>query len=169
MRCPHCSSEDSHVIDSRSRFNSEQIRRRRECVKCKGRFTTHEVIERRYPQIVKQNRQREHFDIEKLKKGMTLALHKRPISGEITQEALNHILRRLLETGKSELSSKCLGGWVMEELRNLDHIAYVRFASVYRNFDDLNTLLNIAMELRQEFPPSKRPQQLDILDSGDDN
>lgn len=143
MRCPFCGIEDTKVIDSRLVAEGDQVRRRRECQKCSERFTTYETAELLLPKVVKQNGVREPFDEAKLRAGMLRALEKRPVEVEKMEAALNHIKHALMATGEREVSSLDIGEAVMVQLRALDHVAYVRFASVYRSFQDLN-------EFRQE-------------------
>ena len=126
------------VIDSRLVAEGDQIRRRRECQNCSERFTTYETAELLLPKVVKQNDVREPFDEEKLRAGIQRALEKRPVSVEQLEAAVSHIKHDLMATGEREVSSLVVGEKVMEHLRRLDHVAYVRFASVYRSFEDLN-------------------------------
>ena len=138
MRCPFCSKEDTKVIDSRLVAEGDQIRRRRECLSCSERFTTYEAAELLLPKIVKQNGVREPFDEVKLRSGIQRALEKRPVSVEQVEAAIGQIKHDLLATGEREVSSLTVGEEVMQQLKLLDHVAYVRFASVYRSFKDLN-------------------------------
>lgn len=138
MHCPFCSALDTKVIDSRLVSEGDQVRRRRECITCAERFTTFESAELVMPRIIKQNGNREPFDEDKLRSGLIKALEKRPVSIERVDEAINRIKSHLRATGEREVSSRILGEQVMEELRQLDEVAYVRFASVYRRFKDLN-------------------------------
>ncbi len=143
MHCPFCSAEDTKVIDSRLVAEGDQVRRRRECLSCKERFTTFEIAELLMPRIIKKNGTREPFDENKLKAGLLRALEKRPVSIEAIESALNHIKHFLQATGEREVKSVVVGEKVMEQLKQLDEVAYVRFASVYRRFKDLS-------EFRQE-------------------
>lgn len=138
MRCPFCSEEDTKVIDSRLVAEGEQIRRRRECQTCTERFTTYETAELLLPKIIKQNDVRQPFDENKLRGGILRALEKRPVSVEQIETAVSHIKHELMATGEREVSAIRVGEAVMQHLRELDHVAYVRFASVYRSFQDLN-------------------------------
>lgn len=139
MRCPFCHGLETKVIDSRDSNDGEQIRRRRECLACKERYTTYEVAELSFPRVVKRNdNARETFDENKLKQGMLTALEKRPVSFDAVEAALSRIKRRLRALGEREVSSEVLGDWMMDELRTLDDVAYVRFASVYRSFQDVH-------------------------------
>jgi transcriptional repressor NrdR len=143
MRCPFCGAEDTKVIDSRLVAEGDQIRRRRECQTCTERFSTYETAELMLPKIIKQNEVRQPFDEAKLRSGILRALEKRPVSVEQIETTVGHIKHSLISTGEREVSSIRVGETVMEHLRQLDHVAYVRFASVYRSFEDLN-------EFRQE-------------------
>lgn len=138
MHCPFCKAQDTKVIDSRLVAEGEQVRRRRECLQCTERFTTYEGAELVMPRIVKQNGNREPFDEMKLRAGLQRALEKRPVSVEEVEAALARIKQSLRATGERELPSRRLGEIVMNELRELDQVAYVRFASVYRSFQDLS-------------------------------
>lgn len=143
MHCPFCDADDTKVIDSRLVADGAQVRRRRECQACSERFTTYETAELVMPRIVKRDGTRVPFDEEKLRASILLAIQKRPVSVEQLEAAITHIGARLRATGEREVASSVLGEAVMEELRKLDEVAYVRFASVYRNFKDIN-------EFRQE-------------------
>ena len=138
MHCPFCGADDTKVIDSRLVAEGDQVRRRRECVDCKDRFTTYELAELLMPRVIKQDETREPFDEEKLRAGLHRALEKRPVSVEQIEAALSQIKRFLQSTGEREISSQIIGEKVMDQLRCLDDVAYVRFASVYRSFQDLN-------------------------------
>lgn len=138
MRCPFCSHPDTKVIDSRLIADGEQTRRRRECISCGERFTTFESAELLMPRIVKQDGTREPFNEDKLRSGIQRALEKRPVSVEDVESALARIKHTLRTTGEREIDSRILGECVMNELRQLDQVAYVRFASVYRSFQDIS-------------------------------
>ncbi len=138
MHCPFCSEENTKVVDSRLVSGGNQVRRRRECLGCAERFTSYELAELVMPRIIKSDNKRVPFDEEKLRAGMTKALEKRPISTEQIENAINHIMHQLRSTGEREINSKFLGELVIEQLRALDQVAYVRFASVYRSFQDVN-------------------------------
>jgi transcriptional repressor NrdR len=138
MHCPFCNAVDTKVIDSRLVAEGNQVRRRRECVTCEERFTTFESAELLMPRLIKQNGEREPFNEDKLRAGMMKALEKRPVGVEQVDEALSRINHALRASGEREVPSKMVGGLVMDELRKLDEVAYVRFASVYRSFKDLN-------------------------------
>jgi len=138
MYCPFCSAEDTKVIDSRLVSEGAQVRRRRECLSCHERFTTFEVAELLMPRVIKQDGTREPFNEEKLRNGMQRALEKRPVSTERIEAAVDSIKHRLQAMGEREVETQVIGGMVMEELRHLDQVAYVRFASVYRSFEDIS-------------------------------
>ena len=138
MHCPFCSADDTKVIDSRLVDEGDAVRRRRECQSCGERYTTFETAELVMPRIIKRDGSREPYDEEKLKFGLIKALEKRPVSVDQIDAALNHIKHRLRETGERELPARQIGEEVMRELRNLDPVAYVRFASVYRDFQDVS-------------------------------
>lgn len=138
MQCPFCNALDTKVIDSRLVAEGNQVRRRRECITCQERFTTFETAELVMPRLVKQNGEREPFNEDKLRSGMLKALEKRPVGIEQVDEAITHINHALRASGEREVPSKMVGELVMKELRRLDEVAYVRFASVYRSFKDLN-------------------------------
>jgi transcriptional repressor NrdR len=142
MHCPFCNALDTKVIDSRLVAEGNQVRRRRECVTCEERFTTFESAELLMPRMIKQNGQREPFNEDKLRSGILKALEKRPVSLEKVEEAIGRINHFLRASGEREIPSNMVGEKVMEELRKLDEVAYVRFASVYRIFKDLNEFRN---------------------------
>lgn len=143
MHCPFCSADDTKVIDSRLVAEGDQVRRRRECLSCHERFTTYEVAELLMPRVIKQDGTREPFDEAKMRAGLLRALEKRPVSTEAIESAINQIKHFLQATGEREINARAIGEKVMEQLQSLDEVAYVRFASVYRQFQDLN-------EFRQE-------------------
>jgi len=151
MHCPFCSATDTKVIDSRLVADGGQVRRRRECLSCKERFTTFETAELVMPGVVKQDGTRQPFDEEKLTRGFNKALEKRPVSIEAIERAINNIKARLRSTGERELQAITIGEQVMDELRQLDEVAYVRFASVYRSFQDIN-------EFKEEVERLSRPE-----------
>lgn len=165
MHCPFCSFEDTRVIDSRLVGEGDQIRRRRECSSCKERFTTYESAELNFPKIIKSDGRREQFMEEKLRGGVMRALEKRPVEIDRVEDAIARIKRRLRASGERELGSRQVGDWVMEELRALDQVAYVRFASVYRSFEDVRAFLEEIERLENELPPELRVSQLDLLPS----
>ena len=138
MHCPFCAADDTKVIDSRLVAEGDQVRRRRECLSCAERFTTYEMAELVMPRIIKQNGNREPFDENKLRSGFLRALEKRPVSVEDIEAVINQIKNELRATGEREIKSRVLGELVMDRLKGLDPVAYVRFASVYRSFQDVD-------------------------------
>jgi len=138
MHCPFCSAEETKVVDSRLVAEGDQVRRRRECLECHERFTTFETAELLLPRVIKQNGQREPFNEEKLRAGIQRAVEKRPVSIERVESAVSQIKHALQATGERELPARAIGELVMEQLRELDQVAYVRFASVYRRFEDVS-------------------------------
>ena len=138
MHCPFCGADDTKVIDSRLVADGDSVRRRRECQSCGERFTTFETAELVMPRVVKRDGTREPFDEDKLRRGLTRALEKRPVSIEEIESAINRIMHNLRSTGERELPSLRIGEEVMKELRRIDGVAYVRFASVYRDFQDVS-------------------------------
>ena len=138
MHCPFCSADDTKVIDSRLVAEGGQVRRRRECLSCKERFTTYEMAELLMPRVIKSDGTREPFDEQKLRAGLQRALEKRPVSVEEIEAAISQIKHRLQATGEREVPSRLLGEEVMRRLHELDEVAYVRFASVYRSFQDIS-------------------------------
>ncbi len=137
MHCPFCAAEDTKVIDSRLVAEGDQVRRRRECLSCAERFTTYEAAELVMPRVIKQNGNREPFNEDKLRAGFLRALEKRPVSVEDIEAVINKIKNSLRATGEREVKSLVLGELVMDNLKALDQVAYVRFASVYRSFEDI--------------------------------
>lgn len=138
MHCPFCSADDTKVIDSRLVADGNSIRRRRECTTCGERFTTFEMAELVMPYVIKRDGTREPFNEDKLRRGLLRALEKRPVSAEQVESAISHIQHQLRTTGEREVPAKQVGEEVMTELKRLDAVAYVRFASVYRDFQDLS-------------------------------
>ncbi len=139
MRCPFCNSEDTKVIDSRPADEQNAIRRRRECVNCAKRFTTYERLETFPLMVIKKDQSREPYDREKAEAGILLACHKRPVSVEQVSAILDDLESRLFNTGRMEVPSSMIGEIIMDRLYDLDAVAYVRFASVYREFKDVDT------------------------------
>jgi transcriptional repressor NrdR len=153
MHCPFCSAEDTKVIDSRLVAEGDQVRRRRECLSCKDRYTTYEVAELVMPRLIKQNGSREPFNEEKLRAGFLRALEKRPVSIEAIEAEIQQIKHALRATGEREVKSLVLGELVMEHLKQLDQVAYVRFASVYRSFQDIAEFRDAIESLEAEPTP----------------
>ena len=141
MKCPYCENEDSKVIDSRHTEDGREIRRRRECEKCGRRFTTYEKIEEMILMVIKKDGSRQAFDRNKLLNGIIRACEKRPVSIAEMEKIVDDIERGLNNTMEKEVDSKLIGELVMEELKDIDEVAYVRFASVYRQFTDVNTFV----------------------------
>lgn len=150
MHCPFCGGKETKVVDSRYANGGDAIRRRRECLECTERFTTYETAELSMPRIIKHDHSRECFDEQKLRRGLLKALEKRPVSVSKIDDAVATIKRKMMALGEKELDSKKLGDWVMIELKNLDHVAYVRFASVYRCFQDVQAFEEEIQRLKQE-------------------
>lgn len=150
MKCPYCGYEESKVIDSRPADEGERIRRRRECLKCAKRFTTHEVIETVPIIVVKRDKSREVFDRNKLTAGLLRACEKRPVSIEQIENMVDSIESQLQASLDREVTSKTIGELTMEQLKNVDEVAYVRFASVYRQFKDINTFMDELNKLLKE-------------------
>jgi transcriptional repressor NrdR len=148
--CPFCFEPDTRVIDSRLVDEGERVRRRRECTACRERFTTYETAELSLPRIIKSDGRREAFSEDKLRTGMLRALEKRPISIPQVDAAIAQIKRQLRASGEREIPSRQIGDWVMEQLRALDQVAYVRFASVYRSFQDVRAFLEEIERLKSE-------------------
>ena len=163
MHCPFCTHSDTRVIDSRLLGEGDQIRRRRECQSCKARFTTYETAELSLPRIIKSDGRRETFSDEKLRGGIVKALEKRPVAMERVENSINQVKRKIRESGEREIDSVKIGELVMDALRGLDQVAYVRFASVYRSFEDVRAFLEEIERLENELPPGLREQQLDLL------
>lgn len=157
MHCPFCAADDTKVIDSRLVSGGDQVRRRRECLTCKERYTTYEVAELVMPRIIKQNGNREPFDEEKMRAGFLRALEKRPVSVEDIEAVINKIKHTLRATGEREVKSLVLGELVMSNLKSLDQVAYVRFASVYRSFQDLSEFRDEIERLEAEPVASESP------------
>jgi transcriptional repressor NrdR len=147
MKCPFCGVDDTQVIDSRVNDEGDSIRRRRKCGACDKRFTTYETAELHLPQVVKQNGTREEFKREKLRLSFTRALHKRPVPTEYVDNALNHITQKILSLGEREVPARDLGEMVMHELKMMDKVAYIRFASVYRSFSDVDDFSDVIRDL----------------------
>ena len=163
MRCPFCAAEDTKVIDSRLANEVDQVRRRRQCQTCHERFTTFESAELHMPLIVKSSGVREAFQEDKLRSGIIRALEKRPVDAEAVEAAINRIKHAIRATGEREVNSRMLGEWVINELRELDQVAYVRFASVYRSFEDINEFREEIERLEREPSPELRKHQMTLL------
>jgi transcriptional repressor NrdR len=162
MHCPFCGHEETKVNDSRLTGEGQQIRRRRECLKCGERFTTFETAELVMPRVVKSDASREPFDESKLRGSLLKALEKRPVSSEALDVAVAHICHKLRTLGEREVPSRQLGELAMEELRHLDEVAYVRFASVYRSFQDVEAFREEIERLRHQPTREEDKSQLPL-------
>ena len=154
MKCPFCGADETTVADTRINDDGDMVRRRRRCLKCDKRFTTYERAELRMPQVIKKNGSRVDFNLEKLAASLWLALRKRPVSTEAVEAAIARVEGKLLALGERELASEKIGEMVMLELKKLDKVAYVRFASVYRNFEDVDEFSKLIREV------SRSPQKI---------
>ncbi len=164
MQCPFCKAPDTRVIDSRLYEEGTQVRRRRECGQCGQRFTTFERAQLTMPFVLKRSGTPEPFDEAKLRRGFASALYKRPVAQEAVDHAVENVMRKLRSSGEREVPSRQVGEWVMDELRELDHIAYVRFASIYRSFEDVNAF-RAEIERLESLPSAEaRRSQLPLLD-----
>ena len=166
MHCPFCQHDDTRVIDSRLGEDGGTVRRRRECPACSARFNTFETAELKLPHIVKLDGRREPFDERKLRAGLELALHKRPVEADAVDKVLAIIIESLRKSGEREIASRRIGEWVMEALRPLDQVAYVRFASVYRRFEDVQAFREEIERLEREIPVIEG-KQLPLLDEAE--
>jgi transcriptional repressor NrdR len=155
MKCPFCGSPDTQVVDSRVSEGGDSIRRRRRCVACRKRFTTYENAELRLPQIVKQNGTRADFDAHRIRNGFQRALHKRPVPTEYVDQAVERIVQQVLSLGEREIPSRQVGEMVMQELYKLDKVGYIRFASVYRSFQDAADFRDALKEVEPASPRRK--------------
>jgi transcriptional repressor NrdR len=158
MKCPFCQYDDTQVLDTRVSEEGDSIRRRRRCVSCDKRFTTYERVELAMPVVVKKNGSRTEFDPKKLQGSLQLALRKRPVSAEAVDAAIHRIEQKLLSSGAREVVSGQIGELVMRELQRLDKIAYIRFASVYKSFEDVAEFQDAIAEIGRE-RKSKTPQK----------
>ncbi len=146
MKCPYCGYEDSKVVDSRSTDETNSIRRRRECLSCGKRFTTYESVESTPVLVVKSNGERERFNPSKIKNGIIKACEKRPVSMNQIDELVSSIEKKVINSGEGEVSTKVIGEYVMDGLKELDEVSYVRFASVYKKFKDISTFFEFVNE-----------------------
>jgi transcriptional repressor NrdR len=156
MKCPYCQDPSTQVVDTRENEDGDTVRRRRRCLACDKRFTTYERVELQLPLVVKKNGSRVDYDRDKLSGSMTLALRKRPVTTESVDGAIDRIEERLVTLGEREVSSDYIGELVMRELKRLDKVAYIRFASVYRNFEDLDEFSDAIREVKK--PRVRRPR-----------
>jgi transcriptional repressor NrdR len=158
MKCPFCKGEKTQVVDTRESEDGDSIRRRRRCLSCDKRFTTYEMVEMRMPQVVKQNGMRSEFDADKLRTSFKRALHKRPVSAELVDAAIDHVTQKLHALGEREVGSRQVGEMVMKELLKLDKVAYIRFASVYKSFQDVGDFAD-AVEAVRKSPARRKPSE----------
>jgi transcriptional repressor NrdR len=163
MHCPFCSHEETKVIDSRLAGEGRQIRRRRQCSACSERFTTFESAELVMPRLVKSDNRREPFDEQKMRASMRRALEKRPVSSDDFEQALGRLIHKLRTMGEREVPSRLIGDLVMEELRNLDEVAFVRFASVYRSFQDVTEFQDEIRRLQEISDATASREQMSLL------
>jgi transcriptional repressor NrdR len=163
MFCPFCNDKDTRVVDSRLVSEGNQIRRRRECTQCKERFTTYEKAELALPRVIKRDGSRVAFDEEKLRSGMMRALEKRPVPSDRVEDAVNRIKHALIASGEREVRALAVGERVMQALRDLDEVAFVRFASVYRSFQDVNAFREEIERLENEPTLEQRRNQIPLL------
>ncbi len=163
MHCPFCSHEETKVIDSRLAGDGRQIRRRRQCLDCNERFTTFESAELVMPRLVKNDKSRQPFDESKLRSSMVRALEKRPVPSDELEQAVGRLIHRLRTMGEREVPSRLVGDLVMEELRALDEIAYVRFASVYRRFQDVTEFEEEIKRLQKISETAASREQMSLL------
>ena len=167
MQCPFCKAPDTRVIDSRLAEEGEQVRRRRECERCGQRFNTFERAQLLMPSIVKRNKDTVPFKEEKLRHGIVSACFKRPVTSEQIDHAMDSVMRKLRISGEREVPSLQVGEWVMDELHDLDHVAYVRFASIYRNFEDVNAFGEEIKRLQNLPTMEQRKSQMKLIDTDD--
>ncbi|OPH34376.1 transcriptional regulator NrdR [Moraxella atlantae] len=163
MHCPFCNAEDTKVIDSRLAADGAQVRRRRQCVQCQERFTTFEVIEAVMPRIIKSNGRIEPYDNQKLRRSIQLPLQKRPIASDRIEAMISRIEKQLRQLGEREVKSQVVGEIVIRELRELDDVAYVRFASVYRNFQDIEAFQQLLVSLSDDVAKAEIREKLQDL------
>jgi transcriptional repressor NrdR len=157
MKCPFCKGPDTQVVDTRENDEGDSIRRRRRCLSCEKRFTTFETVELRMPQVVKQNGMRSEFDDKKLRTSFSRALHKRPVPTELVDVAIHNVTHKVFALGEREVGSREIGEMVMKELLKLDKVAYIRFASVYKSFQDVGDFTEAVEEVRKS--PTRRKLQ----------
>ncbi|MDR2195273.1 MAG: transcriptional regulator NrdR [Gallionellaceae bacterium] len=154
MKCPFCKHPDTQVVDTRESDEGDSIRRRRRCLSCDKRFTTYETVEVRMPQVVKRSGTRSEFDEEKLRTSFNRALHRRPVPTELVDAAIHHVTQKVFELGEREIASRQIGEMVMRELLRLDKVAYIRFASVYKSFQDVGDFADAVEAVSKK--PSRR-------------
>ena len=164
MWCPFCNHENTRVVDSRLTHDGMQIRRRRQCENCASRFNTYEAPELKAPRIIKADGAREAFSEQKLREGMLRALEKRPVETRQVERTIRSLLREISTVEDSEIPSSLVGEWVMRELGKLDQVAYVRFASVYKRFEDVQAFRDVIESLEREAPADEDNPQISLLD-----
>ena len=164
MWCPFCNHEDTRVVDSRLTGDGMQIRRRRQCEDCGARFNTYETPELKAPRIIKSDGTREAFSESKLRDGMLRALEKRPVETRDVERTIRSLLREICSVEDAEIPSSLLGEWVMRELSKLDQVAYVRFTSVYRQFDEVQEFLDVIERLERDAAGVGDKRQISLLD-----
>jgi len=156
VKCPYCADPNTQVVDTRENEDGDTVRRRRRCLTCDKRFTTYERVELQLPLVVKKNGSRTEYDRDKLKSSMMLALRKRPVTTESLDAAIDRIEEKLVQLAEREVASDRIGELVIRELKKLDKVAYIRFASVYRNFEDLDEFSDAIREVKK--PKVRRPR-----------
>lgn len=164
MKCPFCGAPDTRVVDSRLAQESTQVRRRRECNSCEARFTTYESPLLNMPMVIKSDGSRDAFDEVRLRSGMMRALEKRPVSADLIEDAVSRIKKQLLGIEAREISTRKIGDMVMHELQRLDHVAYIRFASVYLSFEDIQAFEEVIQTLAAEPTPEMQRRQVPLID-----
>ena len=164
MWCPFCNHTDTKVVDSRLTGDGMQIRRRRQCSACGSRFNTYESPELKAPRIIKSNGAREAFSEDKLRNGMLRALEKRPVETREVERSIRKLLREIRGVEDAEIPSSLLGEWVMRELARLDQVAYVRFASVYKRFEDVQAFRDVIERMERQNPADRDQRQISLLD-----
>lgn len=163
MHCPFCNHDETKVIDSRLAGEGHQVRRRRECTNCSERFTTFETPELVLPHVIKRDSTRVPFDEDKLRSGFAKALEKRPVDSDEVEAAIHRVIHKIRAKGEREVESSAIGDMVMSELRGLDQVAYVRFASVYRSFEDVDAFREEIERLKLSSDPGDELDQLSLL------
>ncbi len=164
MKCPFCGTPDTRVVDSRLAQESTQVRRRRECVSCETRFTSYESPLFNMPMVIKSDGSRDAFDEARLRSGMLRALEKRPVAADQIEDAINRIKKYLFGIDSIEIPSRKIGDLVMHELQRLDHVAYIRFASVYLSFEDIQAFQEVIKTLESEPTPEMHRRQVPLID-----
>ena len=167
MKCPFCGTPDTRVVDSRLANESTQVRRRRECVSCESRFTTYEAPMLNMPMVIKNDGSRDTFDERRVRNGIMRALEKRPVSAEQIEDAMSRIKRQLSVLDEREVPSRQIGDLVMRELLSMDHVAYIRFASVYLSFEDIKSFEELIKRLESEPTPEMQLRQVPLIEDQD--